>query len=104
MSSLPLLVNPRSGGGFSDDDAKRLVELFRKAGAEPQLHLARSHDDMLGIARRLVKERAPLIIIGGGDGSVNALASVLAGSDTALGVLPLGTLDHFARDRGVPLG
>ena len=50
MSSLPLLVNPRSGGGFSDDNAKRLVELFRKAGAEPQLHLARSHDEMLGIA------------------------------------------------------
>ena len=104
MSSLPLLVNPRSGGGFSDDDAKRLVELFRKAGAEPRLHLARSHDEMLGIARRLVEERAPLIIAGGGDGTVNALASVLAGTDTALGVLPLGTLNHFARDLRIPLG
>ncbi|TMH74868.1 MAG: sphingosine kinase [Betaproteobacteria bacterium] len=104
MSSPPLLINPRSGGGFSDDDAKRLVERFRKAGAEPQLHVARSHDDMLGIARRLVKERAPLIIGGGGDGTVNALASVLAGSDTALGVLPLGTLNHFARDLGIPVG
>ena len=104
MSSLPLLVNPRSGGGFSDDDAKRLVELFRKAGAEPRLHLARSHDEMLGIARRLVEGRAPLIIAGGGDGTVNALASVLAGTDTALGVLPLGTLNHFARDLRIPLG
>ena len=103
MSSLPLLVNPRSGGGFSDDDAKRLVELFRKAGAEPRLHLARSHDEMLGIARRLVEERAPLIIAGGGDGTVNALASVLAGTDTALGVLPLGALNHFARDLGIPV-
>ena len=53
MSSLPLLVNPRSGGGFSNDDAKRLVELFRTAGAEPQLHLARSHDEILGIADRI---------------------------------------------------
>src|SRR5438094_1459530 len=103
MSALPLLVNPRSGGGFSDDDAKRLVERFRKAGAELELHLTRSHDDMLGIARRLVAERAPLIIAGGGDGTVNALASVLAGTDTALGVLPLGTLNHFARDLGIPV-
>jgi diacylglycerol kinase family enzyme len=104
MSPLPLLVNLRSGGGFSDDDAKRLIELFRKAGVEPQLHAARSHGDMLGMARRLVEERAPLIIAAGGDGTVNALASVLAGSDTALGVLPLGTLNHFARDLGIPLG
>jgi diacylglycerol kinase family enzyme len=104
MSSLPLLVNPRSGGGFGDDDAKRLVELFRKAGAEVELHRARLHEDLLGIARRLLKERAPLILAGGGDGTVNALASVLAGSDTALGVLPLGTLNHFARDLGIPVG
>jgi diacylglycerol kinase family enzyme len=43
------------------------------------------------------------IVIGGGDGSVRAAASVLAGSDLPLGVLPLGTFNHFARDLRLPL-
>jgi diacylglycerol kinase family enzyme len=43
------------------------------------------------------------IVIGGGDGSVQAAASVLAGSDLPLGILPVGTLNHFARDLGLPL-
>jgi diacylglycerol kinase family enzyme len=104
MSSLPLLINPRSGAGCSDDHVTRLIELFRKAGIEACVQLARSHDEMVALARQLVGKRVPVIFAGGGDGTVNALASVLAGSDTALGVLPLGTLNHFARDLGIPLG
>ena len=44
-----------------------------------------------------------IIVIGGGDGSIRAAASVLAGSDMPLGILPLGTMNHFARDLGLPL-
>ena len=40
---------------------------------------------------------------GGGDGTVNAVAGKLVGTDTALGVLPMGTLNHFAKDIGIPL-
>ncbi|MGH6735748.1 MAG: diacylglycerol/lipid kinase family protein [Methyloceanibacter sp.] len=43
------------------------------------------------------------IVIGGGDGSVHTAASLLARSDVPLGVLPLGTLNHFAKDLGLPL-
>ena len=48
------------------------------------------------------RKGAKLIIVGGGDGSVSAAASALAGSDCKLGILPLGTLNHFARDLGIP--
>jgi YegS/Rv2252/BmrU family lipid kinase len=44
----------------------------------------------------------PLVIVGGGDGTISAAASVLSGSDTRLGILPLGTLNHFARDLDIP--
>jgi diacylglycerol kinase family enzyme len=42
------------------------------------------------------------VVVGGGDGSVNAAAKLLAGTGVPLGVLPLGTLNHFAKDVGMP--
>jgi diacylglycerol kinase family enzyme len=42
------------------------------------------------------------VVAGGGDGTVSTVASVLVGTDVRLGVLPLGTLNHFAKDAGIP--
>jgi len=56
--------------------------------------------------RALARARAnelDAIVVGGGDGSIRAVASVLAGSGVPLGILPLGTRIHFARDLGIPV-
>lgn len=45
----------------------------------------------------------PLVVAGGGDGTINAVASVLLDSGVHLGVLPMGTLNHFAKDLKLPL-
>jgi diacylglycerol kinase family enzyme len=42
------------------------------------------------------------VVVGGGDGSVGTVAGVLADSGVPMGVLPLGTLNHFAKDLGLP--
>jgi diacylglycerol kinase family enzyme len=42
-------------------------------------------------------------VAAGGDGTVNAVGAACAGTDRVMGVLPIGTLNHFARDLGVPL-
>ena len=55
------------------------------------------------LAREAVRDGARLVVAGGGDGTISAVANALAGSDTALGILPLGTLNHFAKDLGIPL-
>ena len=44
-----------------------------------------------------------MIVVGGGDGTLNAAATLLVGSEIALGVLPSGTFNHFAKDLHVPL-
>jgi diacylglycerol kinase family enzyme len=52
--------------------------------------------------RAIVERGDPLLIIGGGDGTIGAAAGAIADSATRLGILPLGTLNHFARDLGIP--
>src|SRR4051812_22340935 len=94
MPPLPVIANPRSGGGPTGE---RITELFRNAGAEACVHLS------LGALDELVRQRPPLIVAAGGDGTVSAVASALVDTDIALAVLPMGTLNHFARDLGVPL-
>jgi YegS/Rv2252/BmrU family lipid kinase len=53
-------------------------------------------------AEAAVKGGAKLVVVGGGDGSVSSAAQALAGTGAALGILPLGTLNHLARDLGIP--
>lgn len=52
--------------------------------------------------RDAVEGGARLVIVGGGDGSISAAAQALAGSEATLGILPIGTLNHLARDLGLP--
>ena len=47
--------------------------------------------------------RPRTLIVGGGDGTINTAAAVCASSDVVLGLLPLGTLNHFAKDLGIPV-
>ncbi len=55
------------------------------------------------IVRQAVASGADVIAAGGGDGTISTVANQLVGSDVALGVLPFGTLNHFAKDLRIPL-
>ena len=56
-------------------------------------------------SRRRDRRPAPdLLVAGGGDGTISTAARLLAHRDIALGLLPLGTTNNFARTAGVPLG
>jgi diacylglycerol kinase family enzyme len=45
-----------------------------------------------------------VVVAGGGDGTIGSVAAALANTDATLGILPLGTLNHFAKDLRIPLG
>lgn len=53
--------------------------------------------------RRAIQNRAELILVAGGDGTINAAANLLAGTGIALGVLPGGTFNYIPTDMGVPV-
>jgi len=100
---VPVFIN-RSSGGASR--GKRETAEIRKAFAKAGLKVRAVLLDGGEVARRAqeaVDRGDPLLIVGGGDGTISAAAGVLAGTRTKLGILPLGTLNHFARDLGVPV-
>jgi diacylglycerol kinase family enzyme len=51
---------------------------------------------------RVKRGEVDAVAVGGGDGTIRTVASVFAGSGMALGVLPLGTLNHFAKELNIP--
>lgn len=60
--------------------------------------------DLVHAAREAVDSGASSVLVAGGDGTVNAVAGALVGSAATLGILPLGTFNHLAKDLGIPLG
>ena len=99
-----LVCVSRSSGGIKrgQSEADEIRGALAAAGVEAQVEL-HTGAGIVQRAKAAVDEGADLLIVGGGDGSVSAAAGALAGSGTALGILPLGTLNHFARDLGIPL-
>jgi diacylglycerol kinase family enzyme len=93
----------RSSGGKTrgQEDAEEIRTALADAGVKSRVELL-DGGGIVEQAQAAVEEGADLLIVGGGDGSVSAAAGVLAGTNTRLGILPLGTLNHFARDLGIP--
>ncbi len=79
-----------------------IVRISGEFGVQTSIVVAQSGDELSSLAARAVGESRRPVVAGGGDGTVNAVAGALAGTDIALGVLPMGTLNHFARDVGIP--
>ena len=102
-NSLPMIINAAAGGGSDDELVSKLSAAFSAVGVEARIFRARDRAQLDETVGRVLKEAPPVVVAGGGDGTLNAVASALAGTDTALGVMPIGTLNHFAKDMGIPL-
>lgn len=80
----------------------RICKAFQAGGWTPDVRLV----DAAHLRQALdsaVKLRPDAIVIGGGDGSIGTAAGVLSKAGIPLGVLPLGTFNHLAKDLGIPL-
>lgn len=100
---VPVLINATAGQGCPDDWPADIEKKFRERGLEAQVTLAHSGEQLLAAAKQAVRDGASMVVAGGGDGTVSAVASCVADTGVRLGVLPMGTLNHFAKDLGIPL-
>ena len=99
---MPVLIN-RSGGtaaALGDTLEERVNAAFAGTGMHIELELL-DGDELKPALKR--HSGAPVIAIGGGDGTIGTAAAQLSESTTAMAILPLGTRNHLAKQLGVPL-
>jgi diacylglycerol kinase family enzyme len=100
---LVVIVNATAGPGHDEGACEKLEALFAAHGVAVRVLPVHTGAELTEIAQRVAREKPPGVVAGGGDGTLNAVASALKGTGIPFGVLPLGTLNHFAKDLGIPL-
>jgi len=105
LKAVDVILNASAGAGATDEIARTVTACFAANNVECRVITAGpTGDDITALARRAMEQGAEAVVAAGGDGTVSAVAAALVGSVTPLGVIPLGTLNHFARDLHIPLG
>jgi YegS/Rv2252/BmrU family lipid kinase len=100
------IVNPISGAGASRDASRSraalLAERFRAAGVDGEVHVTERAHHAAELAAEALARGVHTVIAWGGDGTINEVGSVLAGTGAALGIVPSGSGNGFARALRLP--
>jgi len=104
MKRILVIVNPNAGFGPSLGNLASAVEsAWASTDASISYQISRDVDDGHKKAQQAVKDGVDAILVAGGDGMINTIGSNLIGTSVALGVLPAGSGNGFARHFGIPL-
>ena len=97
-----LIYNPRGGQVVVRREIKEAVDFLRSCGWAIAYLETTEPGEATELARQAVLRGAEVVIAAGGDGTVNEVANGLVHTDTALGVLPVGTTNSWALQMGIP--
>ncbi len=103
LSNLTFILNGAAG---ADDKlkAKEIIEkICAERGVPAKVMIAKTGAQIVEFAKQAVLDKPGAVIAGGGDGTVNAVAAAVLGTDVLFGVLPMGTLNHLSKDLKIPL-
>lgn len=95
-----VLIN--RGAGATEVEAGKLQNLFQEHGIQANVRML-ANGDLSTALDEALSRKVDVVVVAGGDGTINAAASRLVGTGIPLGVLPMGTYNHFAKDLGLPL-
>lgn len=97
------MILNRGAGRYQDETQAQIEKFFRSRGVGARMLVARDGGEIARLGAEAARSDAEVIVAAGGDGTIDAVASVLAGSGKILGVLPLGTFNLFAKRLSIPL-
>lgn len=98
-----VILNPQAGTYAADSVQKALGEHFTCGEGSCDVHEMTGADDLAELARAASARGVDAVVAAGGDGTVSAVADGLVGTETPLGIIPLGTANVLARELGVPV-
>lgn len=99
MTDIIVILNPTAGNLEAVRDCQERVESI--VGGWP-IRITSHAGEAEALARRAVEEGFGCVVAAGGDGTVNHVTNGIAGSNAALGILPMGTVNVFAMELGLP--
>ena len=100
---MTILLNHRAGRAQRAKVREQLVRYLRERGIEAVVHEVRAGEEITSLARQAVLSGERTVVAAGGDGTVGAVAAALVDTGATMAVLPVGTLNHFAKELGIPL-
>lgn len=99
-----ILYNPAAGqAGQLQSELEAAADVWREAGHQVALTATTHAGAATQLARQAAADGYDVLIAAGGDGTINETINGLAGTQTALATLPLGTMNVWARELGLPL-
>jgi YegS/Rv2252/BmrU family lipid kinase len=100
---IDVIINASSGAGNREKVQQRIAAAFNAVGADARISLAGRRSELVTFAQHAARGDAERVVAVGGDGTINAVAAAIIDSGQTLGVLPAGTMNHFAKDLQIPL-
>ena len=105
MKKIAVIVNAGSGAEDKNCDelCARLTALFKTHNLDARIFAAETGSDLINFAEEAAQDGdTEIVCAGGGDGTISAVAWRVLKAQKTLGVLPLGTLNHFSKDLRIP--
>ncbi|UOK57703.1 YegS/Rv2252/BmrU family lipid kinase [Bacillus sp. OVS6] len=105
MKQAMLIVNPSSGKEKGTEYAEHALKTMNKMGYETEIRETKGEGDAMEFAREACESKLDFIAAMGGDGTINEAINGIAEQDhrPLFGLIPLGTVNDFARALNIPL-
>jgi YegS/Rv2252/BmrU family lipid kinase len=103
IAPVKIIISAGAGPGDNHKAAEDLAAIFKETDTDIDISIVESGAEVDQLARDAARGPYKIVVAAGGDGTISSVTSAIIDTDKILGVLPLGTLNHFAQDLGIPL-